>query len=51
MDNRTIVPGLRRISRRSKVLERIYGGYYLVDPPGVWVELPYLAKGYIERKR
>ena len=49
MDNRFIVC-LRGISRRSEILERIYGGFPLVDPLGVWVELPYLVKGYIERK-
>ena len=27
-----------RISRRSEVLERIYGDFPLVDPLGVWVE-------------
>ena len=31
MDNRTIVCGLRGISRQSEVLERIYGGFYLVN--------------------
>ena len=34
-DNRTIVRGLRGISRRSEVLERIHGGFPLVDPLGV----------------
>ena len=51
MDNSTIVNGVGRISRRSEVLERIYGGFPSVDPLGVWVELPYLVKGYVERKR
>ena len=51
MDNRTIVRGLRGISRRSEVLERICVGFPLVDPLGVWVELPYLVKAYVERKR
>ena len=53
MNNRTIVRGLRGISRRSEVLERIYGGFPLVDSLGMheWVELPCLVKGYIERKR
>ena len=49
MDNRTIVRGLRGISRRSEVLERIYGGFPLVYPLGVWVELPYLVKRCIDR--
>ena len=42
-----IVHCLREISRRSEVLERIYGGFPSVDPLGVWVEFPYLVKGYI----
>ena len=51
MDNRTIVRGLRGISRRSEVLEQIYGGFPLVDPLGVWVSLTYLVKGYRKRKQ
>ena len=51
MDNKSIVRGLREITRRSEVLERIYGSFPLVDPLGVWIELPYLLKGYIERKQ
>ena len=49
MDNRTIVRGLHGISRQSVLLGQIYGGFALVDPLGVWVERPYLVKGYIER--
>ena len=35
MDNTFIVRGLRGILRRLEVLERIYGGFPLVDPLGV----------------
>ena len=51
MDSRTIGRGLLGISRPSEVLERIYGGFPLLDPLDIWVELPYLVKGYRERQR
>ena len=43
MDSRTIGLGLLRISRPSEVLERIYGGFPLLDPLDIWVEVPYLV--------